>query len=744
MANILRRTFLIGSAAIAGGVAFGYYQLSKPFPNPLLDNLGEDEAALSHHVLIDKNGVSIIVPRAEMGQNVRTTLAALVAEELDISLEKVNVIHGPASTSYHNFGVFEEAVTVPSYDVSPAAERQRAIIVKLSKFIAPFQMTGGSSSTLDAFERFRKAGAAARIALVETAAKRLGVDPASLTTDDGAVVDSTGARIPYTDLAIDARNAKLPKDPKLKPQSEWKLLGKSLPRVDIVEKSTGAAQYAMDVRLPGMVFATIKMNPNLDAPLNSFDASKAEAMPGVKKVVQIDNGVAVIASNTWNAFKAADAVDFDWGAPAYPLSSDGHFEKIAESFDEEPDSNIREDGDVDAVFADGDVIEAEYRAPYLAHATMEPVGATALFKDGKLEIWGSSQIPDAAQGQIADALSLKEKDVIVHTLFLGGGYGRRLEQDFMVRAAQVAAEMEGVPVKVTWSREEDMTHDAYRPAAIMRMRAAVKDGKPAALEIKAAAPSILDSQFAERLGVSLPGPDSSIVQSLWDQPYGIENYRTLGYRGPKLAPVSSWRSVGASQNGFFHETAMDEVAIAAGADPVEMRLDLMIDEASRKVIEKTAEACNWGAPLPSGKARGFAFVLSFGVPVAEVIEISQTPDGIKIDKVWATADVGNALDKGSIVAQVQSGVIFGLSAAIHGEISFENGAVKQTNFHDYDGVRMYQTPEIEVHVHENQPKIRGIGEPGVPPAAPALGNAIFALTGERLRELPFGKSVKFI
>ena len=741
-ATITRRTLLIGSAAVAGGVAFGYWKYKQPYGNPLLGGLAEGETALTPYVRIDQQGITIITPRAEMGQGVHTTLAALVAEELDVSLADVNVEHGPASKAYYNGAAFEEALPFPQTDDSWLAEKLRAFVQVPAKFMG-MQLTGGSSSTPDAFVKMRAAGAAARQVLLEAAARQLGADVSSLTTANGAVTGPDGTQLPYTSLAVAAADIEPPADPVLKPSSTWKLLGKSLPRVDMVAKSTGTAEYAIDVRLPGMLYATIKKNPRLGGTMNGFDASQGETMPGVQKVIAFDDGVAVVATNSWYAFKAADAIEFDWGDAPYPNSSDAMLAKVEASFGEEfEDSQFRDDGDIDKALIEADVLEAEYRVPFLAHATMEPLNATALLKDGRLDVWAGTQAPTQVRIEAEAITGLDGDDIHVHTPYMGGGFGRRAEMDFVKQAIEVAQAMQGTPVKLTWSREEDVTHDAYRPAAIARFRGAVADGMPTACELSLATLSVLESQMG-RIGMSMPGPDISIVQAAWDQPYAIPNYRVIGYRTPAMLPVGSWRSVGASQNGFFHESAMDEMAHAAGTDPLDMRLALIDHEPSRKVLEAVAEMSAWGSPLPAGHGRGVAFVLSFGVPVAEVIEVADTQRGISIVNAWAAVDVGTALDPGNIEAQVQSGINFGLAAAIMGEITVADGKVRQSNFHNFRSLRIDQAPAIAVRVLENGDKIRGIGEPGLPPAAPALANAIFAATGERIRELPLRKHIRF-
>ena len=742
VAKITRRTLLIGSVAIAGGVLFGYWKYRQPYENPLLANLKDGAAALTPYIRIDQQGITIITPRAEMGQGIHTTLAAMVAEELDVDINAVNVEHGPASPAYYNSALMEEGVPFRPTDHSWLAENVRDFTRVPAKFLG-LQVTGGSTSVPDGFYKMRVAGAAARQVLVQAAAERLGVDAASLSTRDGAVIAGDGTSLPYTDLAVAAADIELPDEPQLKPRSEWKYLGKSLPRIDVVAKSTGTAEFAIDVRLPDMLYATVRKNPRLGGPMNGFDASAAETMPGVKKIIPFADGVAVVATNTWFAFKAAQAITFDWGYVSYPASTGEIFTKFEASFDEEyQDSRERDDGDIEKALIEADVLEAEYRAPFLAHATMEPMNATALLKDGRLDVWAGNQFPTQITVEGETITGLGPDDIHVHTTLMGGGFGRRVEMDVIKQAIEVAREMQGTPVKLTWTREEDTTHDVYRPAAIARFRGAVAEGKPSAFDLELSTLSVAESQMG-RIGMTVPGPDLSIVQSAWEQPYAIPNYRVTGFRVPAMLPVGFWRSVGGSQNGFFHESIIDELAHAAGTDPLDMRLSLIDHEPSRKVVEAAAEMAGWGTPLPAGHGRGIAFVLSFGVPVAEIIEVADTDAGIRIVNAWVAADVGIALDPRNIEAQLQSGVNFGLAAAMQGEITFDDGMVQQTNFHNYDSIRINQSPPIAVRVLENGSKIRGVGEPGTPPAAPALANAIFAATGKRIRELPLNKHVQF-
>ncbi len=735
LGTIARRSFLIGSAAIAGGVAFGWYAYRKPYANPLD---AEGTTALTPYVLIDPTGVTIIAPRAEMGQGVHTTLAALVAEEMGLALDQVRVAHGPAGHAYFNAGVLEEGVPFAPTDTGWLAETMRQAMHIPGKFLG-FQITGGSSSTLDAYDKMRSAGAVARAALIGAAARRLGVDAASLKTEGGAVVAADGSRLLYTELAVEAASVDLPDAPVLKSRDQWTLLGKSQPRTDMLAKVTGTAQFTADLRLPGMKFGTVRTNPGLGAAMNSYDATAALAMPGVDSVIPVAGGVAIIANATWTAFKAADAVTFDWAAAPYLATTAEMEAQTAASFvADRQESRMRDDGDVEIVPA---TFEAEYAVPYLAHATMEPMTAAAWEHDGQIDVWAGNQLPTQILIEAGRITGMLPEQVKVHTMLMGGGFGRRAEMDFIRQAITVAHAMPGVPVLLTWSREEDMTHDAYRPMAMARIKASVDKGRVASIDLSVAAPAVITSQLG-RLGYAVPGPDATIVQGAWEQPYGFPNYRVTGYRVPAGVPVGSWRSVGASQNAFFHESAVDELAHLAGVDPLDFRLSQMIHDPSRSVLEAVAEMSNWGT-VPAGRARGVAYCLSFGVPVAEVIEVEQTDAGLRMTNAWAAVDLGIALDPSIITAQVQGGMVYALSAAINGEITFAGGRVEQQTFWDYEPLRFSQCPPIAVRILENGPKIKGIGEPGTPPAAPALANAIFALTGQRIRKLPLKHAVRF-
>lgn len=730
--TIARRSFLIGSAALVGGVAFGWYQYRKDLPNPLQ---GQGLGTLTPYVLIDAEGVTLIAPRAEMGQGVHTTLAALVAEELDLDWSQLRVIHGPPAQAYYNGAVLREGVPFKPTDESWLARTARDAMDVPSRFLG-LQITGGSTSTADAFEKMRVAGAVARLALIRAAAQRSGIAEGQLRTEAGRVLLPDGAALSYVELAADAASVDLPEPPALRPRAEWKLLGKPLPRTDMVAKSTGTARFACDLRLPEMVFASIRRNPVSGGGIKHFDAKAAVAFPGVLQVLALENGFAAVARTTWAAMQALDLVEVDWETPATPTDDAMIAADLKAALQAEPDSTPRAIGEIGA--AD---FEAEYLVPHLAHATMEPMGAAAWLQDGKLQVWAGSQFPTMARQAAADAAGVDEASVEFHTEFMGGGFGRRAEVDFIRQAASLAKALSPTPVLLTWGREEDTAQDMYRPAAMARVRASVADGSVSQFHLATASASIIGS-FAERFGFPAAGPDSSIVQGAGEQPYAFPNYHVTGHRAPLRVPLGFWRSVGASQNAFFHDSAMDELAHLAGVDPLLFRMRQMDHLPSIQVLEAVGEMSSWGQSAP-GRAKGLGFAYSFGVPVAEVIEVEDSPAGIRLTGAWIAADVGVVLDPAIIEAQLSGAMVFGLSAAMTGEVTFAEGRAQQSNFWDFEPMRMRQCPPISVRILENGPEIRGVGEPGTPPAAPALANAIFALTGQRHRQLPLNRSVSF-
>lgn len=743
LGKIARRTFLIGSAAVVGGVAFGYYMYKRPVQNPLLDDLADGQAALTPYVKIDADGITLITPRIDMGQGAFSVQAALLAEELDVEFDKIRIDPGVPHAAYYNTAVSEEAVPFFPTDTGMVAETSRGIADAVMKFMG-MQITGGSTTVPDGYEKLRIAGAVARETLKAAAAQKTGVHITRLKTARGAVILPDGTEIGYTELASLAASIEPVDQVQLRDPSEWRMIGKPMQRIDIAEKSTGQARYGIDFEMDGMLHAAVQLNPYIGGDVKSFDASAAKSMRGVRDVMAVTGGVAVVADNTWRAFQAAAAVECDWGPSPMPATMEEHWQAIQDAFSpDHQDSRNRDDGDVDQAIGLTSPINAEYRAPYVAHAPLEPINATVLASEDRIDIWTGTQVPRFIQADLAKRTELDADAIHVHVLMIGGSFGHRLELDVVIQATEIAMTMKGTPVKLTYQREQDMTHDYTRPAAIARGRGQIENGQIKTFDLGIASPSVLSSQMG-RLGISMPGPDSQIVAGAWEQPFDIPNYRVTGYRAKPLAPISSWRSVGASTNAFFHESFFDELCAAAGADPMAERLRLCNDAPTRKVLEAVADMSNWGTDLGPNRGRGLAFCMSFGVGVAEVVDVTKTPDGIKIDNVYVAADVGRVVDPVNFDGLVKGGVIWGLGHAIMGEITYTDGAADQDNFDSFESMRLYQAPEIMVRGLENGPKIRGIGEPPVPPAAPALANAIFAATGERLREMPFNRFIDFV
>lgn len=741
--RIARRAFLIGSAAIAGGVAFGIYAVRRPHENPLLATLGPGEAAITPWVKITAEGVTLITPHADVGQGVTSMQAALLAEELDLDFGQFRTAAGPPAAAYWNTALAAEGVPFDSHDTGWMANAARAAAGSVTKLLG-MMGTGGSSSVPDSFDKLREAGAVARETLKAAAAQQTGVAVADLKTASGAVVLPDGTAIPYADLAATAATIPPVTDVTLRPPSEWRLIGQPMQRLDIVAKSTGTQSYGIDLSLPGMVHAAVRINPRQGGAVLSWDGTAARALPGVRDVIAVTGGVAVIADSTWHAQRAVAEVTVEWGPAPYPAEMADHWAEVAASFTPDRlDGTWRDDGDVDAALAGAEVIAAEYRAPYVAHAPLEPLNALVLVTDTGAEVWAAHQFQRFVQTKVAEVTGHAADAITFHQQMAGGSFGHRLEFENITLCAEIANAMRGTPVKLTYSREEDFAHDFPRPIAMARGRGAVGGGQVAAMDLAIAAVSSTRSQMG-RVGISAEAmADSQLVAGAWNQPFAVPHFRVSAHAVPGLAPTSSWRSVGASSQGFFASAFLDELIHAAGADPLEERLRLCTNPVARAVLEKAGELSDWGSPLEAGRGRGIGFVDSFGVPVAEVVEVTMTPRGIRLDRVVTVLDAGLIVDPINFENQVQGAVIWGLGHAINSEITYADGMAEQTNYHDHAGLRLDQCPEVIVHGLQNAPRIRGVGEPPVPPAAPALAGAIFAATGQRLREMPFARFIDF-
>ncbi len=701
--SIPRRRFLQTSAIATAGLLIG-------FRLPLEGQAG-DEFKPNAFLRIAPNGsVRVILGKAEMGQGVYTALAMLLAEELDADWSKVSVESAPVAPEYNHtvFGI---------------------------------QMTGGSTSVWSSYEQLRKAGAAARAMLVEAAAQTWQVEPASCRTESGFVIHDAGKhRLAYGALASAAAMLSPPKEVALKDPKDFRILGKPTRRLDTPEKTNGSAVFGIDVRLPGLLTAVIARPPVFGAKLRSVNSDRTWAIAGVRGVYQVDAGVAVVADGFWPAKRGRDALQVEWDeGPLADLTS----AKLRAEFSElarKPGLVARNDGDAAAALASAaKKIEAEYEVPYLAHATMEPLNCVVDLRDGHCEIWTGTQFQTIDRAAAAAAAGLKPEQVEIHTTFLGGGFGRRANpaSDFVVEAVHVAKAAKA-PVKVVWTREDDTRGGYYRPAFFDRLAA----GLDAANHLLGwthtiVGQSIIAGTAFEPMMVK-DGIDGSSVEGAADLPYAIPNLR-VELHSPKLGiPVLWWRSVGHSHTAFVVESFFDEVAHAAGKDPVEMRRALLAKHPRNlRVMELAVEKSGWGKPLPAGWGRGIAVHESFGSFLAEVAEVSVSSEGVpRVHRVVCAIDCGPVVNPDTIQAQMESGIIFGLTAALYGEITFDKGRVQQRNFHDYRMLRIHETPEIEVHIVPSTDKQGGVGEPGVAPIAAAVGNAIFAATGKRVRRLP--------
>jgi isoquinoline 1-oxidoreductase beta subunit len=567
---------------------------------------------------------------------------------------------------------------------------------------------------------------------------------AECATANGFVLHKgSGRKLGYGELAADAANLEPPSQPRLKERKDYKLIGKSTPRLDTAAKVDGTARFGIDVRLPGMRYAAVAQCPVFGGTLKAFDDAKIKEMPGVQGVVAIPNGVAVVADTYWNAKRALAELPVIWNeGPNVALDSNAIYAQYTRDLEQGSATKYRAEGDAAGEIGKAaKIVEAQYQVPFLAHATMEPMNCTAVVRDGACEVWAPNQSPSLVRWMASRASGIDSDKVTVHTTYLGGGFGRRAENDFVVQAVTIAKAMPGRAVQVIWSREEDVQHDTYRPAVISKFRAGVDGaGKPVALWNRIVGPSVTRG-FMDRLlpygGMDFP-PDKANADGAADMPYEFPNLRVEHVLSKTPVPVGFWRSVGHSYNAFFVESFIDEVAAAAGKDPYEFRRGLLARHPRfLKVLETAATKSGWGQPLKPGTGRGIALHQSFRSIVAQVAEVSVSDAGdIKVRRVVCAIDCGMAINPDIVAAQMEGGITFGLSAALHGEITISKGRVEQSNFHNYNVVRLAQAPKVEVHIVESDAPLGGVGEPGTPPIAPAVANAVFAATGKRIRKLP--------
>jgi isoquinoline 1-oxidoreductase subunit beta len=706
--NYSRRDFLKTGAVAGGGLVIALYlppanrvaaqQTAASFaPNAFL-RIGPDDS------------VTMIVNHSEMGQGVYTALPMLVAEELDADWSKVRVESAPVDAAYNHtaFGI---------------------------------QMTGGSSSTWSEYDRLRKAGATARAMLIAAAAQTWNVDAASCTTENGHVMHAASKRsLSYGRLAEKASGMTPPQNVTLKDPKNFKLIGKPVKRLDTPEKTDGKGLFGLDVTVPGMLVAVVARPPVFGGKAKSFDATKAKAIPGVRHVVEIDRGIAVVADGFWSAKLGRDALVVVWDeGPLAGLDSRTQREQYAE-LAKGPGVVALKKGDVaTAMNGAAKKLDAVYEVPYLAHATMEPLNCVADVRADSCEVWTGTQMQTLELAVAAKTAGLKPEQVKIHTMLLGGGFGRRAVVDchFVQEAVQLSKTIQA-PVKVVWTREDDIRGGYYRPAAYHSLSGALDAaGNPVAWQQRIVCQSFMAGTPFESF-IFKDGVDSTAVEGVNDLPYDIPNALAEWKQAPSGVPTLWWRSVGHSHTAFAVESFLDELAHAAGKDPLEFRRALLGKNPRHKgVLELAAEKAGWGKPLPAGRGRGLAVHESFGSFVAQVAEVSVSKEGkVNVDRVVCAIDCGPTVNPDTIRAQMEGGIVFGLTAALYGEITFENGRVKQRNFHDYPMLRMNEMPVVETYIVASTDKMGGVGEPGVPPIAPAVTNAIFAATGRRIRRLP--------
>ncbi len=673
------------------------------------------------------NSVTAIVPHSEMGQGAQSALAQMLADELDARWEDVRVLEAPAADGYANYalakGFLAGGLDIPKVLV-PTVD---GAMMTISDFMH-LQITGGSLSVrTTGVHGMRVAGAAAKQLLLAAAAARWEVPESELSGRAGQVIhEPSGRSAPYGELAEAAGLLQPSAKPTLKTPDQFTLMGRSVARLDIPAKVTGAAGFGIDARVPGMKYAAIRRAPVFGAQVQRVDDAAALNMPGVYRVVTLEDAVAVVADGYWQAEQALGNVQISWTA----TDVDGiDSEALFAQFERDMDAALA-DGDEHTDLALGDargalaraatVVEAAYRVPYLAHACMEPMNATARVADGACELWTSTQNPLGFRYAVADALELDADRVTVHNAYMGGGFGRRSDPDYAIQAARLSAAV-NAPVKLIWSREEDIRQDHYRPAVLSRFMAGLDaSGKLVAWE----------NQYVDK---HEPAEAPHV-------PYAIAHQFVHWADSPTHVPFGPWRSVDHSQHGFFTESFIDEVAHAAGRDPFEFRRELLTDAPrQRAALELAAEKSDWTRPLGPGQGRGISLQTSFGSIVAQVVEVTVANGKVKVDRVVCVADPGFAVSPDGLTAQMESGIVYGLTAALYGEIYIDNGAVSQSNFHDYRMVRMDETPVIETHIINSGAPWGGAGEPGTPGIAPALANAVFDATGTRIRELPVGR-----
>jgi isoquinoline 1-oxidoreductase beta subunit len=704
-----RRDFLKISVAASGGLLIG-------FQFPGVSKLASAEASNSNTFMPNAfvrigtdERVTVIVNHSEMGQGVYTSLPMLLAEELDADWKKVGFEPAPVDPKYNH----------PAFGM---------------------QMTGGSSSVWSGLEQFRQAGAAARAMLIAAAAEQWKVDAETCRTESGAVFSGSNRKLTYGKLASAAAKLTPPEHVPLKDPKTFKLIGKPIKRLDTPEKLNGKAQFGIDVKLPGMQTAVVARPPIFGAKMKSFDDSRARSMPGVRKIVAVPSGVAVIADTFWQAKVARDVLRVEWDEGSMQSFNTNEMMHQFRERAKSPGTSVRKDGDAEAALGNAaKKIEAVYEVPYLSHLMMEPLNCVVDLRADSCVVWTGSQFQTVDRANAAKIAGLPPEKVQLHTTFLGGGFGRRAnpQSDFVSEGVHVA-KAAGAPVKVIWTREDDMAGGWYRPAFLHAIAGGVDaSGNAVSWRSRLVGQSIMaGTPFAAAM-MKGKAYDPASVEGVDDLPYAIPNIAVESHQAEIDVPVQWWRSVGHSHTAFAVECFVDELAALAQKDPYQFRRALLQKQPRHLgVLDLAAQKAGWDKPLPKGMGRGIAVHFAFGSYSAHVVEVSVTDDRVRVHRMVCAIDCGQYVNPGIIAAQTEGGAIFGASAALYQELTFDNGRLQQTNFHTFPVMRMNECPEIETHIVDNQEKPGGIGEPGVPCAAPAIANAIYAATGKRIRRLP--------
>ena len=701
-ASVSRRNFMQTTAVVGGGLMFGLVLPSA---------VREAQAAGTLHTpnawvhIADDNTITLLSARSEMGQGVYTSMPMLIAEELHVDIRKIKVAIAPPNTKLYG-----------------------------NALLGGPQLTGGSTSVRDGWEKLRIAGAQVREMLISAAAEKWKVDRSALSAKDGVVYGPGGRHATYGQLAAAASQLPVPENVALKDPKDFTIVGKRTKRLDTPAKVNGTAVFGIDVKLPGMVYASLEQCPVIGGTVRSFDASKAKAMPGVIDVVQIPDGIAIVADSWWHAKKARGGLTVVWdeGAGA-TLNDKAMLEGIRAGSPNDTVILLKAVGDADAIMSRSNkIVRAEYTMPLLAHSPLEPMNFTAHFHDGKVDLIGPTQWQDAGQSTVAAVLGLKPEDVTLQTTFLGGGFGRRIDIDYIIQAAQISKAV-NKPVKLLWTREDDMTHDFYRPQSVHRLAASLgDDGKPTAMTFKMMSQSVTGRIF--KLPADVQDP---LMTEAAMAPYEIPATKHDIVKHDAGMRVGYWRSVSHALNAFANESFVDELAVAAGQDPYAYRLSLLTNKPRfANVMRQATEKAGWGTPAAAGRFRGLALMEGYDTYMAQVVEISMKGALPVIHKVTVVADLGRMVNPDTVEAQIQSSVIFGMTAALYGEITLDKGRVQQTNFHDYQLDRMNEAPLIDIILVPSTEKPGGIGEPATALIGPAIANAMYAATGKRQRSMP--------